>query len=79
MQEESGNHLYGVIDRTEETTLEPQRQAGQVYPVTYKELSVLVSGAPFVDCGGLGKVLLFQRLLDLLGIKDGKQNAKRKA
>ena len=62
MQEESGKHLYGVMARTEEAALESQRQGGTFYPVSYKELSALVSDAPCVDYRGLGKDLLFRRL-----------------
>jgi DnaJ-domain-containing protein 1 len=64
MREESWKHLYGVIGRTKETTLGSQRQGSQIFPVTYKELSALVSDAPSVDYRGLGKDLLLKRLLD---------------
>jgi DnaJ-domain-containing protein 1 len=64
MQEEGGKHLYGVMGRTEEAALESQRQGGQIYPVTYKELSALVSNAPFVDHRGLAKDILLRHLLD---------------
>jgi len=71
MQEESGKHLYGVMGRTDEAALESQRQGGTFYPVSYKELSALVSDAPCVDYRGLGKDLLFRRLLDHQRVIEG--------
>ena len=71
MQEEGGKHLYGVMGTTEEVTMDSQSQGGPIYSITYKELSVLVSDAPLVDYRGLGKDLLFRRLLDHQKVIEG--------
>jgi hypothetical protein len=71
MMGEGWKHLYGVIGTTEDITLDSQGQGGPIYPVAYKELSALVSDAPFVDYRGSAKDLLLRNLLDHQRIIEG--------
>jgi hypothetical protein len=65
--EEGWKHLYGVIGTPENLNFGPIRagnQEGEVYSVTYKELSAIVSNTPFIDYKTMTKDLLLQSLLD---------------
>jgi hypothetical protein len=76
MMEESCKHLYGVTGIAEDVTLGSRSQGGPIYPVAYKELSALVSDAPFVDYMGLAKDLLLRRLLDHQRVIEGVMHSR---
>ena len=60
-------HLYGVIGAPEDSNFGPIKvgnKEGEVYSVTYKELSAIVSNTPFIDYKTLTKDLLLRSLLD---------------
>ncbi len=60
-------YLYGVIGAPENLNLGPIRagnQEGEVYSVTYKELSAIVRNTPFIDYKTMTKDLLLRCLLD---------------
>ncbi len=76
MMEEGWKHLYGVIGTTEDVTLDSQSRGGQIYPVTYKELSALVSDVSFVDHRGLAKDLLLRHLLDYQRVIEGVMHSR---
>jgi DnaJ-domain-containing protein 1 len=64
---EGFKHLYGVVGAPENLNFGPVRvgnQEGEVYPVTYKELSAIVSNTPFIDYKTMTKDLLVRCLLD---------------
>ena len=64
---EGFKHLYGVVGASENLNFSPIRvgnQEGEVYPVTYKELSAIVSNTPFIDYKTMTKDLLLRSLLD---------------
>jgi DnaJ-domain-containing protein 1 len=65
--EEGWKHLYGVIGASENLNFGPIRvgnQEDEVYSVTYKELSAIVSNTPFIDYKTMTKDLLIRSLLD---------------
>ncbi len=74
--EEGWKHLYGVMGTTEDVTQDSQSQGGPIYPITYKELSALVSDAPFVDHRGLAKDLLLRHLLDHQRVIEGVMDSR---
>ncbi len=64
---EGFKHLYGVVGASENLNFGPIRvgnQEGEVYPVTYKELSAIVSNTPFIDYKTMTKDVLLRSLLD---------------
>ena len=76
MMEEGWKHLYGVMGTTEDVTLDSQSQGGPIYPITYKELSALVSDAPLVDYRALAKDLLLRHLLDHQSVIEGVMDSR---
>ena len=65
--EEGWKHLYGVIETPENLNFGPIRvgnQEGEVYLVTHKELSAMVSNTPFMDYKAVPKEFVIRRLLD---------------
>ena len=64
---EGFKHLYGVVGAPENLNFGPIRvgnQEDEVYSVTYKELSAIVSNTPFIDYKTMTKDLLVRCLLD---------------
>jgi DnaJ-domain-containing protein 1 len=64
---EGFKHLYGVIGAPKNLNFGPIKignQEDEVYPVTYKELSAIVSNTPFIDYKTMTKDLLLRSLLD---------------
>jgi DnaJ-domain-containing protein 1 len=64
---EGQKHLYGVVGASENLNFGPIRvgdQEGEVYPVTHKELSAIVSSTPFMDYKTVPKEFAIRRLLD---------------
>ena len=64
---EGFKHLYGVVGAPENLNFGPVRvgnQEDEVYSVTYKELSAVVSNTPFIDYKTMTKDLLVRSLLD---------------
>ena len=60
-------HLYGVIETPENLNFGPIRvgnQEGEVYLVTHKGLSAMVSNTPFMDYKAVPKEFAIRRLLD---------------
>ncbi len=60
-------YLYGVVGASENLNLSSIRvgnQDDEVYPVTYKELSAIVSNTPFIDYKRMTKDVLVRSLLD---------------
>jgi DnaJ-domain-containing protein 1 len=67
MMKEGWKHLYGVTGGSENLNFGPIRvgnQEGEVYSVTYKELSAIVSNTPFIDYKTMTKDVLVRCLLD---------------
>jgi hypothetical protein len=67
MMKDGWKHLYGMIGVPEDSNFGPIRvgnQEGEVYSVTYKELSAIVSNTPFIDYKTMTKDLLLRSLLD---------------
>jgi DnaJ-domain-containing protein 1 len=64
---EGFKHLYGVIGTPENLNFGPIKvgnQEDEVYPITYKELSAIVSNTPFIDYKTMTKDVLVRCLLD---------------
>jgi DnaJ-domain-containing protein 1 len=67
MMKDGWKHLYGVIETPENLDFSPIRvgnQEGEVYLVTHKELSAMVSNTPFMDYKAVPKEFVIRRLLD---------------
>ena len=60
-------HLYGVIEASQSLNIsssEANNGSGQIYAITYKDLSVIVSDCPPVDLKTLRRDLLVRHLLN---------------
>jgi len=60
-------HLYGVIEAPKNSNFGPikvENQSGEVYPITYKELSAIVSNTSFVDYKTMTKDIVVRDLLE---------------
>jgi len=71
-------HLYGVIETSQSPNISSRETGngnGQIYAVTYKDLSAIVSDCPPVDLKTLRKDLLVRRLLDHQKTVEGVMNS----
>ncbi|MEW6375296.1 MAG: GvpL/GvpF family gas vesicle protein [Thermodesulfobacteriota bacterium] len=67
-------HLYGVIEAPKNSNFGPikvENQSGEVYPITYKELSTIVSDTSFTDYKTMTKDIVIRHLLNHQKVIEG--------